>query len=290
MADEERKATVDKVAFFGKGGIGKSTIAANLSALAALDGLRVLHVGCDPKHDSTVALVERRDMVTFMDKLVTKFGSGQRAKWTVEDLISHGRLGVDCVEAGGPEPGVGCAGRGISLMLDTFAETKLLEEQDYDLVLYDVLGDVVCGGFAAPLRKGYAEKVVIVISEELMALYAANNIAKAVRTYASNGIFLAGLVANVRDSWSGPERLDQFAQALNTRILQVIPRDPVVREAEFAGQCTAVEHAPDAVFTQRMQGLQKELFRLGRDDCPAPTPLSDDDFYGLWRSGDSTGS
>jgi len=264
---------MESLVFFGKGGIGKSTIASNLSVLYALAGRKVLHVGCDPKHDSTLALAAGGSVRTFIERVVSE---GKPGGW--RHLIVRGRFGIDLVEAGGPEPGVGCAGRGISLMLETFKETRLLEEGAYDIVSFDILGDVVCGGFATPLRQGFGRKVFIVVSEELMSLYAANNIAKAVRHYSPNGVVLGGLIANVRDPQADPAVLERFAGLIGTRVLATIPRDPAVRQAEYLRK-PLVEHAPRAPATMALMALAVEALRIKPENLPLPTPLDDDEFY-----------
>lgn len=277
-----RTGMENNIVVFGKGGIGKSTISSNLSTVYALEGLKVLHVGCDPKHDSTLGLVDGSLIETFMEKYGRVFGVRDRGELKAGDLIVKGRLGIDCIEAGGPEPGVGCAGRGISLMLEAMQDLGVLSAGGYEARVFDVLGDVVCGGFAAPLRKGFAEKIVIVVSEELMALYAANNIAKSVKTYASNGVYLAGLVANLKDGKVDRERIERFAGIIGTRVLEFVPRDPVVRDVEFARQGTVVETAPDCPFSKSMRSLAKKVLEVRREDCPIPTPMDDRTFYSRW--------
>ncbi len=272
----------NNIVVFGKGGIGKSTISANLSTVYARQGLKVLHIGCDPKHDSTLGLVDGGLIETFMEKYSRVFGVRDRAQLKPGDLLVRGRLGIDCVEAGGPEPGVGCAGRGISLMLEALQDLGMLESGGYDARIFDVLGDVVCGGFAAPLRKGFAEKIVIVVSEEMMALYAANNIAKSVKTYASNGVYLAGLVANLKDGVEGRERIERFASILGTRVLEYVPRDAAVREAEYARERTVVERSPNSAFVRSLESLAKKLLAVRREDCPIPKPMDDRRFYADW--------
>jgi nitrogenase iron protein NifH len=275
---------VEKIIILGKGGIGKSTIAANLSALFALQGRKVLHVGCDPKHDSTRGLVKDEFMVTFMDRQIEDRKSDRGAARVPGNILVKGRLGIDCIEAGGPEPGIGCAGRGISLMLESFSEMGLLERGNYDVCIFDVLGDVVCGGFAAPMRKGFAEKVLIVVSEERMSLFAANNIAKAIRTYSANGVYLAGLVANSRDGDARPDGVYRFAKELKTRVLEVIPRDPMVREMEFCEEGTVVERAPQTPFSRKLASLARGIVALRRKDCPLPVPMNNRDFRRIWTS------
>lgn len=266
---------MERLVFFGKGGIGKSTIASNLSALYGLSGRKVLHVGCDPKHDSTLALADDGYVRTFMESFAAGEAGPDRGAAAI-----RGRFGIDLVEAGGPEPGVGCAGRGISLMLESFAESRLIERGGYEVVVYDILGDVVCGGFATPLRKGYGEKVFIVVSEELMSLYAANNIAKAVRHYGPNGVVLAGLVANLRDAKVDRAPLERFARLINTSVLAFLPRDPAVREAEYRRR-TVVEHAPKSPMTKALARLAAAALRVAPRRVPPPTPLEDREFYEL---------
>jgi nitrogenase iron protein NifH len=240
-----------KIAIYGKGGIGKSTVAANLSAALAEDGQRVLQIGCDPKHDSTRLLLNGRSVTTALDYMRDEPTMAQR----LEDLLHTGYRGVTCAEAGGPEPGVGCAGRGI---LSTFAlfERLGLQTDDYDVILYDVLGDVVCGGFAVPLRKGFADRVYIVTSEELMAVYAANNILRGVRNYDADASRLAGLILNSRGPGEDPDPVHRFARAAGLPIVCHIPRSDCFRKAEEQNE--PVIHAFP-------QSPESDLFRkLGR--------------------------
>lgn len=265
---------MERIVFFGKGGIGKSTTASNISATLAASGRRVLHVGCDPKHDSTVALLRGKMIEPVVDRIHNLAGL------TPDDVATRSHLGVDCVEAGGPEAGVGCGGRGISRMLEIFQSVDLLSPARYDVCVYDVLGDVVCGGFASPLRKGIGQKVVIVASEEVMALYAANNIARAVCHYASNGVCLAGLIVNLRDNSEDRAPVERFARLINTRVLGYIPRDPLIREAEYR-RMTVAEHAPGATVTQAIRALGEEIIALDPSTLPLPTPLDEATFYTL---------
>ena len=271
---------MEKIAIFGKGGSGKSTFAANLAAACARRGRRVLLVGCDPKHDTTVLLTDGRPIIT----VVERDAAGDAGREAPERLVVRGRLGVDCIEAGGPEPGTGCAGRGISRMIEVFEETRLLERRRYDVVLFDVLGDVVCGDFAAPLRQGLADKVCILVSEELLALYAANNIARAVRTHASNGVALAGLVANLRDPAADRAEIARFARLLGTRVLTFAGREPLVRAAERRRR-TVVELFPRSAFARRVAALADELLRFRPREAAVPRPLSDERFHRLFRVG-----
>jgi nitrogenase iron protein NifH len=235
----------------------------------------VLHVGCDPKHDSTVALMGGEMIPTVLDH---DYGEIVRP----EDIVRVSASGVHCVESGGPQAGVGCAGRGISRAVEIFDKADLLSEQRYDVVTFDLLGDVVCGGFAAPLRHGVGEKVVIVSSEEVMSLYAANNIARAVVTYASNGIVCAGILLNLRDDDEDLGPVYRFARLLGTEILGVIRRDPLIREAEYR-RVTVAEHAPDSEIVGQFRSLAERLVAIDAQACPLPTPLSDRRFYAYAR-------
>jgi nitrogenase iron protein NifH len=268
---------VERITLFGKGGIGKSTIACGITASLAASGRRVLHVGCDPKHDSTAALLGGQMIEPVIDRITAVKGV------SVEDIVVRSPLGIDCVEAGGPAAGVGCGGRGITRMLEIFEEAGLLAPDRYDLALYDVLGDVVCGGFAAPLRRGIGEKVVIVTSEELMSLYAANNIARAVVHYHSNGIALAGLVVNLKDPDADRHVVERFAERINTKILAWVTRDPLIRQAEFE-RTTVIESAPLSPIAQTFRELAEQLYALDVRGTPLPTPMEEEQFYLAARS------
>lgn len=269
---------MQKITIFGKGGIGKSTLSGNLAAVYAKKGLKVILVGCDPKHDTTIALTDGRPIRTVVEHSAFMDSSGG----DLSKILVKGRLGVDCVEAGGPEPGIGCAGRGIGRTITILEEAGVLQEGRYDVAIFDVLGDVVCGGFAAPLRQGFADKVVIVTSEELMALYAANNIARAIKNYHENGVALCGLVANLRDRDADLGSVERFAAEIGTGVLSFFPREAAVREAEFK-RLTLVEHAPKHPLTRIIEALGETLLSFDRKSVSVPRPLSDERFNELSR-------
>jgi nitrogenase iron protein NifH len=255
------------IAMYGKGGIGKSTVSSNLSAVFAQQGLKVLHVGCDPKHDSTLTLLDGAPVKTVIQKLSSEIRS-------VDDIVMPGVLGMSCIECGGPEPGVGCGGRGVSRMFEVLDDLRLIEEGEFDVAVFDVLGDVVCGGFAAPLRQGRAELVYIVVSDSVMALFAANNIARAMKRFASNGIALGGLIVNQQDQTTPMAGLQKFAEALGTRIVGVIPRDPMIRRAEVLKR-PVVELAPDSAIAGVFHELARTVLADSVQAHAIPTPFDE---------------
>ena len=228
-----------KIAFYGKGGIGKSTVSANVSAALAIQGCKTLHIGCDPKADSARCLVGRK-IPTVLQQLQIKPEGIDR-----NDIVFPGFGGVDCIEAGGPEAGIGCAGRGIITMME---ELKYLElwREGWDAVIYDVLGDVVCGGFSVPMRERYADMVYIVTSAEFMSLYAANNIMKAIsRNQGARSVTLGGLIHNCRTGESKREAVEQFALLTGTQVVADVPFSRDITLSELAGK-TVLEKYPDS--------------------------------------------
>ena len=210
-----------KIAVYGKGGIGKSTITSNLAAAFAVLGKKVIQIGCDPKADSTINLLGGKGVTPVMNFM----REYDREPETIGELSKEGFGGVLCIETGGPTPGLGCAGRGIITTFSLLADLGLFEKYQPDVVLYDVLGDVVCGGFAAPIREGYASKVLIVTSGEKMALYAANNIHSAVKNFEDRGYAaVRGIVLNRRAVENEEEKVRAFAEANNLEIVADIPR------------------------------------------------------------------
>lgn len=207
-----------QIAIYGKGGIGKSTIAANLSACIALSGKKILQIGCDPKHDSTRLLMHGKKITTALDYI----RSTNPINYKIDDILFHGFCNIGCVEAGGPTPGVGCAGRGIITTFELLDSFKI--KNDYDMILYDVLGDVVCGGFAVPIRKEYADTIFLVTSGEYMSLYAANNILRGVLNYDNKERRIAGIIYNQRNVYDEDTRVKRFAEAVNLPVCARIPR------------------------------------------------------------------
>ena len=242
-----------KIAFYGKGGIGKSTTAANVSAAFSETGKTVCQIGCDPKNDSTRLLLGEICRQTVLD-YVRDYGE---ETLTADKIIHKGFNGVKCIEAGGPEPGVGCAGRGIIVALEKLKELDILKEDE--TVLYDVLGDVVCGGFAVPIREGYATDIYIVSSGELMSLYAANNIAKGIKKFATRGkVRLGGIIGNSRNIDKEKLLLEEFAEKLNSRLIAYIPRDVVVNQAEVRRK-TVIEHSPTSTQANIYRQLANDI-------------------------------
>jgi len=263
-----------QIALYGKGGIGKSTTAANLSAALACMGMDVLQIGCDPKRDSTRMLMHGSWIPTVLDQV----REGKEAAITAEQVVFRGFGGVRCVESGGPEPGVGCAGRGI---IATFQLLERLSSLSGDVIVYDVLGDVVCGGFAMPMREGYAREVYLVTSGELMSLYAANNICKAIArlgSRASGRCRLAGVIGNAAGQAGEEPLVRAFADRIGSRLIAFIPRDPVVQRAEIH-RMTVIEFAPDSAQADVYRRLAKSI--LGNRDLVIPAPLSMDDLESL---------
>ena len=247
-----------KLAFYGKGGIGKSTTVCNIAAALAEKGLRVMQIGCDPKADSTSALLNGRKAVPVLDLIRQK---NDAFEW--QEMVFEGANNIFCVEAGGPVPGMGCAGRGIINALEKLESKGVYQALKIDVVLYDVLGDVVCGGFAAPIREGYAEKVLIVTSGEKMALYAANNINNAVKNFADrNYAKVRGIVMNRRAVENEEEKVRKFADDNNLEIVADIPRSNDIIHYEDMGK-TVVEGDKNLEVSQRFLALAKMLIDEG---------------------------
>jgi nitrogenase iron protein NifH len=263
-----------QIAFYGKGGIGKSTHLSEYVAGMAELGQRIMIVGCDPKADSTRLMLHCKAQTTVLH-LAAERGSVEDVE--LEEVVLTGYRGVRCVESGGPEPGVGCAGRGIITAINFLEENGAYE--DLDFVCYDVLGDVVCGGFAMPIREGKAQEIYIVCSGEMMAMYAANNIARGVLKYAySGGVRLGGLICNSRKVDREIELIEALAEKLNTKMLHFIPRDNVVQHAELR-RMTVIEYSPNCNQADEYRALAKKI--INNTDLRIPTPISMDELEQL---------
>lgn len=250
-----------KIAVYGKGGIGKSTTTSNLSAALARKGYKVMQIGCDPKADSTKGLMGGKRIPTVLEQLRAKGD-----ELALKDIVFKGYAGVLCVESGGPTPGVGCAGRGIISAFEKLAELNAFETYQPDIVLYDVLGDVVCGGFAMPIREGYAREVFIVSSGEMMALYAANNIAQAVRNFSSRGYArLGGLILNARNIADEQAIVNNAAKEIGIDVIAYIPRSGDIQRAE-AGGGTVFECLAESPMQQVYSELADRVLELTQDE------------------------
>ena len=257
-------SSIKHIAIYGKGGIGKSCTASNIAASCAEVGHRVLVVGCDPKSDSSITLVGRR-IPTMMD-LILAGGEIEEI-----DVVFTGYKGVKCIEVGGPEPGVGCAGRGIIVAIDFLRKVSQAMD-DVDLVLYDVPGDIVCGGFSAPIRKGLVSQAYIITSGEYMPLYAANNISRGLHRLKTP---LAGVICNSREAAAGREKeiVERFARELNSRLVAFIPKDPIVQLCERKA-VTVIEGAPNSQMANIYRSLARKI--MSGDEPRVPEPLSDE--------------
>ncbi len=260
-----------QIAFYGKGGIGKSTTSQNTIAALAEMGLKVLIVGCDPKADSTRLMLHAKAQQTVLH-LAAEAGSVEDLE--LEDVLRTGYGGVSCVESGGPEPGVGCAGRGVITSINFLEENGAYEGQDY--IVYDVLGDVVCGGFAMPIRENKAQEIYIVMSGEMMALYAANNISRGILKYANTGgVRLGGLICNSRQTDLELELAEAMAKKLSTKLIHFVPRDNIVQHAELR-RMTVIEYAPESAQADEYRALAKNIHE-NKGNGVIPTPISMDE-------------
>ena len=255
-----------QIAIYGKGGIGKSTTTSNITAALSVAGYRVMQIGCDPKNDSTVTLRGGNYIPTILDTLREK----KNAK--AEEVVFSGFNGVFCVEAGGPAPGVGCAGRGIITAIELLKQQRVFETLDLDYVIYDVLGDVVCGGFAVPIREGIAEHVFTVLSSDFMAIYAANNLFTGIKKYSNNGgALLGGVIANSVNAPYARHIIDDFVARTNTQVMEYVPRSITVTQSELQGK-TTIEAFPDSEQAQVYKKLANRI--ANHTESRVPEPLS----------------
>jgi len=274
-----------QIAIYGKGGIGKSTIASNLSMALRERDLKVMQVGCDPKRDSTRSLTHGRLIPTVLETYRERLRLGQdEYAIALEDIVFEEHPGIFCVESGGPEPGVGCAGRGVLTAINILRDLKAFDHYGIDVVVYDVLGDVVCGGFAQPIRQGYAREIYLICSGGFMSLYAANNIAKGIRRLSRSGeTGLSGVLCNS----SGGEEfekevLSDFAQTLGSKLVYLVPRSPVIQACEVESK-TVLEHSPQSEEAEVFRKLAQQV--IDNDRPVIPTPVEElSDLETLYRS------
>ena len=266
---------IRQCAIYGKGGIGKSTTTQNLVAALAEAKQKVMIIGCDPKADSTRLILHTKMQNTIME-MAAEAGTVEDIE--LEDVLLTGYGDVKCVESGGPEPGVGCAGRGVITAIN-FLEEEGAYTDDLDFVFYDVLGDVVCGGFAMPIRENKAQEIYIVCSGEMMAMYAANNISKGVCKYAKSGsVRLAGLICNSRNTAREDELIMELASQLGTQMIHFIPRDNIVQRAEIR-RMTVIEYDPTCKQADEYRSLAKKI--MDNKMFVIPTPITMDDLEDL---------
>jgi len=247
-----------RIAIYGKGGIGKSTTSSNISDALAESGLTVMQIGCDPKADST-GMLTGKPIPTVLETMRTKDDR------ELKDMVHIGSHGVLCVECGGPRPGTGCAGRGIIAAFQELDRLEAMETYKPDVIIYDVLGDVVCGGFAMPIRNGYARDVFVVTSGERMSLYAANNIASAVNEFRQDGYArFGGLIQNSRGVEDEDALISEAARKIDSEVIYRLPRSPTVQLCE-SKDTTVVTGAPDSEMADMYRNLAKRLLELSDD-------------------------
>lgn len=262
-----------QIAIYGKGGIGKSTTSSNLSAAFSKAGKRVLHIGCDPKQDSTKNLLKGKVCKSVLDVLREK---GEASEIVLDDVVSIGFNGVHCVESGGPEPGIGCAGKGILTAFEILKDLNGYKVINPDVVIYDILGDVVCGGFSMPIRNGYAEEIYLVTSGEMMSLYAANNICKAIIRFTRvSNVKLAGIICNSKNIPNEERIVDDFAKEIGTTLIHIIPRNVSVQECENYGT-TVIEGDPKSQMSEQYCQLAEKVLAL--KEYSVPKPMGNDYF------------
>ena len=245
-----------KIAVYGKGGIGKSTTISNLSVALANKGLKVMQIGCDPKADSTTNLHDGSEINTVLD-LVRE----RKDNFELDEMVVEGYKGILCVEAGGPTPGMGCAGRGIIAALEKLEQKGAYETYKPDVVFYDVLGDVVCGGFSMPMRAGYADKIFIITSGEYMDIHAAINIATAIDNFKDRGYAsLGGVILNKRNVKNEEEKVNEFIENIDSKLVGTLDRDEIVVVAE-EDKKTVLEAFPESLMAKEYEVLADNLLK-----------------------------
>lgn len=257
-----------QIAIYGKGGIGKSTTTSNLSAALSDLGYNVMQIGCDPKNDSTTTLRKGKSIPTVLDTVRKKSND-------LDEIVHEGYNGIYCIEAGGPEPGVGCAGRGIIAAIELLNTNGVIDEYNPDIIIYDVLGDVVCGGFAMPIRKGIADQVYTVTSSDYMAIYAVNNLFKGILKYSNNGgALLGGIIGNSIKSPLQEDMIKDFTEHTDSDVIKFVPRSPTVTRCELDG-VTTIEGAPDSEQAEVYRDLARKV--INNKNKYKPSPFDNDD-------------
>jgi nitrogenase iron protein NifH len=274
-------AKVRQIALYGKGGCGKSTVASNLAVCFQEAGKKVMQMGLSPKTDSTVFLLGGKPQTQNILEYARTVGVDAA---NIYDVIIKGTKGIWCAEAGGPEPAEGCAGRGAALALELLTRYDVFAELQVDMVIYDVIADVVCGGFSMPMRGGYAEEVYLVTSGELMALYSANNISFAIADLANSGVpvRIGGIINNQRGVAKEKELTEEFGKMINVPVIGHIPRDPAVQKSESMGG-TVMEKLPDSPLAECYRNIAKEILKRSPQDATIPTPIDLQSIMNLLR-------
>ena len=273
-----------QIAIYGKGGIGKSMVSSHISFALSAKGLRVLHVGCDPKHDSTRLLLKGTMPETILETLRDKdfdIKSISMDEVIFESTFNNECEGaIYCAESGGPDPGVGCGGKGVVEAIETLRHLNVFETLKLDVVLYDVLGDVVCGGFSMPIREGYAGEIYIVSSGEIEVLFAASNIFKAVKRFnPRSGAKLGGIIGNLRELKNEKKLLKEFAERCGTQVVGFIPYSEKIKECSGKG-VTLFQHAPDTPECEAFRQLADTIW--GNKHFSVPTSMSFEELHAWW--------
>ncbi|TDA68021.1 MAG: hypothetical protein D9V47_08920 [Clostridia bacterium] len=280
-AAEATETAVREIAIYGKGSCGKSTVATNIAYCFQQMGQKVMLVGCSPKSDSTVFLLGGRIPTR---NILDYSRSTPITDANIQEIIYEGARGIKCVEAGGPAPAEGCAGRGVALALDVLKRLKVYRKLGITMVIYDVIADVVCGGFSQPMRGGYAREVYLVSSGELMAVYSANNICAAIADLAQSGVDVGvgGIIVNERGVARERDLMTEFGERIGVPIIGFIPRSPLVQQAERLGG-TVVEKLPRSPQAQCYYDVANAIAARTPEDVAIPTPITLPEIMGLLR-------